>query len=239
MTKRALLVFALVAGGPLAACNFLDIGGAGGRKCAPLCNGEYAVAPLRVHILRGDTARLTACVDYLVCVAGNTTGDVLATWTLPNPSMLRLLTGDSTATSIAAVSRVLVRGLGAGLTSVRVTAPTSGLAFEIAALVADSSAITTIDLLSQSADPRVNATKYLSVSLKDSAGNSYRARPTSVSVSDAGVLSASINALNAFGPGNQPTYHTSVTVLGIGAGTADLRVHFLGVTKSISVTVAP
>jgi hypothetical protein len=197
------------------------------------CTGEPTAGPRHGYVLRGDTIRFTSCYDYAFCGVGFGTGDALAKWTVPNQSVVIILAGDSTPTVVESATSVLLRAVAPGTASVAATLLPTGEAWVGQVTVADSSVITSIAIAPQNAVQfRVRGIKYYNVWLRDGLGRTYRAKPTALSVSNAAVLDARFD-------GHNIDQSTRLRIYAPNAGTSTLNVSFLGVTSSITITVAP
>lgn len=206
-------------------------------SCMRLPPGKpYAISPESVRVLRGDTVRFISCADLFYCgLYASSAGNTLTQWSVPNDSILTILTAEGTDTSVASSNSILVRAIATGRARVAAMSLKLGTRETASVTVADSSEITTIDVEGV-VQGRLNVlrrgeTTHFSVYLRDQAGRIYRAVPTGYSVSDSSTLT--VRTCSMVGTG------ACVAVFTPKPGQADLRIHFLGLTKVIPVAVTP
>lgn len=225
-----LAVSLAVAAGTLTAC--WDWGLAPRKSCSADCGAYSFVQPSYVHFLRGDTVRFIACDSNHACgVTSNDTGVVLATWSVPDSSVVVLSHG-APALVVQSATSVLVRGVAPGHTTIFTKFPNATTPNVV--FVADSSAITSITLVAfpPSDTLRVGSFTPFVVRLADVFGSDFRARPTGWSVSDSTVIRVT--------PQEAAWDHAlELKVSGLKAGKASLRVSFLQVSATVQLTVVP
>lgn len=212
------------------------VGGGGGPYggCFLSC-ASYRIEPGSVRMLKGDTVRLIACGSDPFCgYSSEERGLVFSKWSVSDSSVLLHGPRDSAATSI------LVRAAAPGQVLVTAQAFATETSAVSAVTVADSSAIAKIELVRTSRGEVVYSTvpAKFDVHLTDSTGLRYRARPTGYSVSDTSILQVQVldSAYQADISQRTPR-PVRVVVAGLSPGTADFRVHFLGITAVVPLTV--
>ncbi len=212
-------------------------GGDGGSGGCSLSGGGCGPSPFaspgNVRMLRGDTVRFVACTNGYRCGGADDTGNVLAFWTLPHDSVAVILKPGTIEALDDSATSVLLRAAAPGSVILKAAFAQKGTQ-SINVIVADSAAITDIDLFSYATLPYallVDSTTSLSVRLKDAAGNLYVGWPTAVSVSDTTILALRIAA--------DVDKRAKLEVRGLKAGQAELRVQFLDVTRVARLTVLP
>src|SRR5690348_12209970 len=108
----ALIVLAALLGG----CFFDGLGPTYKSTCnTSACFSTPHTTPSgSLYMLRGDTVRFIACDDYnTVCVPGSDTGNVLASWSVPDSTVVAI-SHSTPAIRVPSATTVLVRGVAPG-----------------------------------------------------------------------------------------------------------------------------
>lgn len=207
----------------------LDFSGVCASGCGP--SAWLLMDPQTIRMLRGDTTRVSAWY----CSRNNScdTSATLRWSTTTDDSIIRFDVGGELQALVDSRHSVLVRGVGRGVSTIGASRADS-VSATVQVTVADSSEITAIRVnrIGLGKDTaRVDVPAAFEVRFMDGNGRTISAAPTAWSLSDSTVLAVTRTTVGRLA--------FLMTVVGLTPGRADLRIHFLGLTKVVALTVVP
>lgn len=195
----------------------------------------FGLSPDSGRILRGDTTSFHTWSCMSDSASCDRTPNEWSRWTIDGDAAAAVVADGAPANGIES-NRIHVRGVAVGesrITAVMTSDTTQTRTVRI--FIADSSAITTIDMSDRVRQPdtlRVGLVRLVDARLLDAQGAQYSGRPTAWSVSDTSVLE--------LGPTSFVYGRTEERwVTAKKPGTSEVRATFLGVSAAIRVTVVP